>query len=102
MKLAPTQRKWLRPPQLLLLCLISPLWPLHGAPAQTKHEMPENIALERDVRYREGKSAAWKLDLAYPREAGTKTRHAVIVIHGGGWIAGDKSDFHSLQYLAHE
>ena len=100
MKLAPTQRRLLRQYQLLFLSLISSLWPLRGAPAQAKHEMPENIALERDLRYREGKSAAWKLDLAYPRDPGTKQRPAVIVIHGGGWIEGDKSSFASLEYWA--
>jgi len=68
--------------------------------SEGKHEMPENIALECDISYREGKSAAWKLDLAYPKEAGDKPRPAIIVIHGGGWIEGDKSSFTSLKYWA--
>jgi acetyl esterase/lipase len=62
--------------------------------------MPQNIALQCDLSYREGKSAAWKLDLAYSKWAGGKPRPAVIVIHGGGWIEGDKSSFTSLKYWA--
>src|SRR4051812_29781058 len=65
-----------------------------------RHEMPDNIALQREVPYREGKSPAWKLDLAYPKDLGTKPRPALVIIHGGGWIEGDKSSFTSLEYWA--
>jgi acetyl esterase/lipase len=81
----------------VFICLLAT--PLEAA-AQIKHEMPSNIALERELRYREGKSAAWKLDLAFPKNSGTKPRPALIVIHGGGWLEGDKSSFTSLEYWA--
>jgi acetyl esterase/lipase len=79
---------------IFLLCIVR-----HAA-AQARHEMPDSIALHHDLRYREGKSEAWKLDLAYPKGQGTKPRPALVVIHGGGWIEGDKSSFTSLKYWA--
>src|SRR5438876_1253061 len=80
--------------------LIVILAPLGGAAAQAKHEMPDTIALQCDLRYREGKSAAWKLDLACPKDPGSKLRPALVIIHGGGWLEGDKSSFTSLKYWA--
>jgi acetyl esterase/lipase len=53
----------------------------------------EEIAVHRNVRYREGASGAWLLDLAVPKETGGRRLPAVVVIHGGGWIEGDKSSF---------
>src|SRR5438128_6647755 len=79
---------------IILLC------PVLEAAAQVKHEMPDNIALKTDLQYREGKSAAWKLDLAYPKEPGSRPRPALVIIHGGGWIEGDKSSFRSLKHWA--
>ena len=76
------------------------LAPLGGAAAQAKHEMPDTIALQCDLRYREGKSAAWKLDLACPKDPGSTLRPALVIIHGGGWLEGDKSSFTSLKYWA--
>ncbi|HJT76615.1 MAG TPA: alpha/beta hydrolase, partial [Gemmataceae bacterium] len=46
-----------------------------------------------DLHYREGPSKSWRLDLAFPKQPGGKPRPAVVVIHGGGWIEGDKSSF---------
>jgi acetyl esterase/lipase len=68
--------------------------------AQQTHEIPQSIALQTDLRYREGESGAWKMDLAYPKHAGTKLRPGLLVIHGGGWIEGDKSSFTSLKNWA--
>ena len=79
---------------ILLLC------PVREAAAQVQHEMPDNIALKTDLQYREGKSTAWKLDLAYPKEPGSRPRPALVIIHGGGWIEGDKSSFTSLEHWA--
>jgi len=47
----------------------------------------------RDVPYREGTNPAWRLDLAVPKDTGTRKRPAIVIIHGGGWIEGDKSSF---------
>ena len=76
------------------------LFAIRQSPAQPIHEMPGNISLQCDIRYRQGASEAWKLDLAYPKNPGTKLRPALVVIHGGGWIEGDKSSFTSLKHWA--
>jgi acetyl esterase/lipase len=47
----------------------------------------------RDLRYRDGDSNAWRLDLALPSGSPAQLRPAIVVIHGGGWIEGDKSSF---------
>ena len=51
------------------------------------------ISLLREIPYREGASKQWTLDLAMPKERGDKPRAAIVVIHGGGWLEGDKSSF---------
>ena len=53
----------------------------------------ENITVLRDVPYRDGPSKAWRLDLAMPSDLQGKPRPGIVVIHGGGWIEGDKSSF---------
>ncbi|MEX2285876.1 MAG: alpha/beta hydrolase [Planctomycetaceae bacterium] len=55
--------------------------------------VPENVTVVYNLRYREGPSNSWMLDLAMPREKPNKPRAAIVVIHGGGWIEGDKSSF---------
>ena len=62
-------------------------------PAQGDPGLPENVVLLRDIRYREGSSRQWVLDLAKPRQKGARPRPVIVVIHGGGWIEGDKSSF---------
>jgi acetyl esterase/lipase len=76
------------------------LFAIRQSPAQPSHEMPVNIGLQCDIRYRQGASEAWKLDLAYPKTPGTKLRPGLVIIHGGGWIEGDKSSFTSLKHWA--
>lgn len=49
------------------------------------------ILFMRDVRYRPG-SDAWKLNFAMSNRPRAATP-AVIMIHGGGWVEGDKSSF---------
>ena len=49
----------------------------------------ENVKLELNIAYREGHER-WKLDLAMPKAKSDKPRPAIVFIHGGGWINGDK------------
>src|SRR5262245_53917284 len=51
------------------------------------------ITVLRDLAYREGPSHHWRLDLAFKTTPGDKPRPAIVVIHGGGWLEGDKSSF---------
>lgn len=54
--------------------------------------IPDNVVLLSNLRYRDG-SRACVLDLALPKARADRPRAAVVVIHGGGWIEGDKSSF---------
>lgn len=49
------------------------------------------LTLAHNVQYREG-SGAWTLDYAMPRAAARPTP-ALVLIHGGGWMKGDKATF---------
>jgi acetyl esterase/lipase len=53
----------------------------------------EKITVKKDIAYREGPSRQWRLDLAMPVERAAIPRPGIVVIHGGGWIEGDKSSF---------
>ncbi len=53
----------------------------------------DDVVVLRDLAYREGASPHWKLDLAMKKGHGGKLRPGIVVIHGGGWIEGDKSSF---------
>ncbi len=53
----------------------------------------DEIQILRDLAYREGGNPRWQLDLAMRVDAQGKPRPAIVVIHGGGWIEGDKSSF---------
>jgi acetyl esterase/lipase len=58
----------------------------------------EDITVLHNLRYREGPSKQWRLDLAMKKDRRGKPRPAVVVIHGGGWLEGDKSSFASRKY----
>ena len=53
----------------------------------------DDVVVMHDIRYREGTSKYWTLDLACLNGAIDRPRPAIVVIHGGGWIQGDKSSF---------
>lgn len=57
------------------------------------HEDDKNpVLFMRDVRYRQGSSNAWKLDFAMSNRPRVATP-AILMIHGGGWVEGDKASF---------
>ena len=60
--------------------------------------IPEGIVVHHDLAYREGSSRHWKLDLAMKKDLRGKPRPGIVVIHGGGWIEGDKSSFASREH----
>jgi acetyl esterase/lipase len=59
---------------------------------------PGDIVVFHDLAYREGTSRQWKLDLAMRKDPRGEPRPGIVVIHGGGWIEGDKSSFASRRY----
>ncbi len=70
---------------------------------QVLERVPDGVTVELDIAYREGNDA-WKLDLAMPSKKSDEPRPAIVFIHGGGWVGGDKraGPFigHALQYAA--
>jgi len=60
--------------------------------AQPEGVSPKRIVILDDIAYRSGPSSAWRLDLAMPENFGEQTRPALVIVHGGGWNAGDKRD----------
>src|SRR3569623_1368896 len=64
--------------------------------ANDQRTAAEDVVVLRDLRYREGPSRSWTLDLAMQKVDSAQPRPAIIVIHGGGWIEGDKSSFSTV------
>lgn len=53
----------------------------------------KKVIVTSDIRYREGQSQAWYLDIAEPEQTpDTGLRPAIVIIHGGGWAFGAKDD----------
>lgn len=50
----------------------------------------EKISIVKDIQYDEHKSCV--LDMARPVSADKAFRPAIVIVHGGGWSAGDKAD----------
>ncbi len=75
-------------------CLAAVGWLAAAGPhLSAKDPQGSGVNVLHDLRYREGPSKMWRLDLAARRGAAGKPRPAVVVIHGGGWSEGDKSSF---------
>jgi acetyl esterase/lipase len=79
---------------LTLFCWFAVIVP---GPAADKPRATE-VTVRGDLPYREGPSKQWRLDLAMPKDRGGKARPAVLIIHGGGWVEGDKSSFALRKY----
>ena len=60
-----------------------------------KDELPTNVELHADVVYAEYGERKMKLDLFVPK--GLKSAvPGLLIVHGGGWLKGDKSKFRVL------
>lgn len=79
----------------LIAILIIASWIVAGSTvvAADEDQIPDGITVLYNLRYREGSAKDWVLDLAMQKEYRGKPRPAIIVIHGGGWLEGDKSSF---------
>ncbi len=53
----------------------------------------DEITVLSNLNYRDGAMKQTVLDLAMPEHESSRARPAIVVIHGGGWIEGDKSSF---------
>jgi acetyl esterase/lipase len=61
-------------------------------------EPPADVVFEKDVVYGKGGGTDLKLDLSRPKDAAGKKLPCVVVIHGGGWAAGNKSAHDDLTW----
>src|SRR5579863_1316495 len=77
-----------RSKRFVILAII--LWAASAVPVLAADD---DITVVRDIAYREGESKAWRLDLAMKKDLTGKPRPGIVVIHGGGWLEGDKSSF---------
>jgi acetyl esterase/lipase len=64
-----------------------------AAVAADDDRVPDDVSIQYNVRYREGAVTSCTLDLAQPKQNHEKPRPAIVIIHGGGWLEGDKSSF---------
>ncbi len=56
--------------------------------------VPDNIKSQLDVTYASYGDRKMLMDVFAPKKAGVKP--AIVVVHGGGWLKGDKSKFRAL------
>ncbi len=57
--------------------------------------VPEGVRLQRDVVFGQDGDRILLADLAFPSTSSGK-RPAIVVVHGGGWLNGDKTKFRAL------
>jgi acetyl esterase/lipase len=84
-----------------LACTISILLFLPGIARPDPSGKPEGgdeITVLHDIPYRDRECRACRLDLAMQKDSHGKARPGIVVIHGGGWIEGDKSSFASNRF----
>jgi acetyl esterase/lipase len=83
-----------------ILCLVLACWPIGTGRGLAADDLPVSpgITVIHDLPYREGSSKQWRLDLAMKDDRSGEPRPAIVVIHGGGWLEGDKSSFASRRH----
>jgi len=57
--------------------------------------IPDGVEVIRDIRYRDGQSQFWTLDIIRPTPPRHQLLPAIVCLHGGGWkvVECDKSEF---------
>jgi acetyl esterase/lipase len=68
-----------------MLFLTALVW---GQPWDEKPVIPDSIAVDANVAYDQHKETV--LDVYHPKAPATAKRPGLIVIHGGGWVGGEK------------
>ncbi len=85
-----------------LLACTAALSPVQQSALETIGSTENTVTVTQDIRYREGDSSAWLLDLAMPANFGEQPRPAIVIVHGGGWRGGSKSvDVYQKMMLAY-
>lgn len=91
----PRRAKWIG---LISLAIAGSLIGAANGLAGESNPATGEITAFNNLRYREGASKQWVLDLAMPKKLDGKARPAIVVIHGGGWLEGDKSSFTTAEH----
>lgn len=89
-----SSRGWLR--AVLSIAMVLCLTTDRASSAAEPHAVVGDVAVWQNLRYSET-SKACTLDLAMPKARGDAPRPAIMVIHGGGWVEGDKSSFSTVE-----
>jgi len=61
-------------------------------------EPPNDVDFQRDVVYGKGGGVDLKLNLSRPKNSASKKLPCVVVIHGGGWAGGDRTNHDDLTW----
>lgn len=80
-----------------LILVICAAWGTTSAVAQTLSrttipKAPDDVIFETDIAYRSGHDR-WVLNVIQPRKESAERRAAIVLVHGGGWTAGDHYGF---------
>lgn len=59
---------------------------------------PADVLFEKDVVYGKGGGTDLRLDLSRPKDAAGQKLPCVLVIHGGGWAGGNKSQHDDITW----
>jgi acetyl esterase/lipase len=61
-------------------------------------DAPDDVNFQRDVVYGKGGGVDLKLNLSRPKNPTAKKLPCVVVIHGGGWAGGDRTNHDDLTW----
>src|SRR5215212_8660968 len=59
---------------------------------------PEGVQFQRDIVYGKGGDVDLKLNLARPKSPSSNKLPCIVVIHGGGWMGGDRTNHDDLTW----
>ena len=65
---------------------------------QVRQRAADGVLLELNIPYREGHELQ-NLDLAMPEAEPDNPRPAIVVVHGGGWVRGDKRNANFVELM---
>ncbi|XVJ70928.1 MAG: alpha/beta hydrolase [Rhizobacter sp.] len=75
------------------------LWKTRHAEALDEHlPVPSGVVFKKGLPYCQAGGQTLKLDWAEPEDRST-ARPAVVLIHGGAWMFGQRSELRSLQFM---
>lgn len=69
---------------------------LFGASCKKETSADQKLKSETQTNVSYGSDAAQKMDIYLPSGRSTDSTKLIILVHGGAWVSGDKSDFASF------